>query len=103
MALPGTASVGTDGTISYNGSLSGSGVGTAGQFTLSGKGGATVADLSCGTTITLCDTSSNTVDITGTELAVTSSRGGYGSGTACAGVGNVVLPSVTVKGAASGR
>ena len=75
-ALPGTASLGTDGTIAYTGSLSGAGAGTAGQFTLSGKGGATVADLSCSTSLTLCDASSNAVNVTGTELAVTSAIGG---------------------------
>ena len=86
----GTLSLGTDGSVSYTGDISGDGVGVAGQARANPLNGATTGEVSCSTGATLCDASSNSLAVTGIEGSAGNGRGAYGTGIACNGVGNSV-------------
>jgi hypothetical protein len=85
-AIPGTAALGTNASITYSGGLSGGGFGEVGEIRVSGQSGTTV-DISCAATATLSN-GTNTITLTAIEIAVGSGAAPGGQGTvACAGVG----------------
>lgn len=87
----GAAELGTDGSISYFGDLSGGGVGVSGQVRANPVNGATLGEVSCSSTATLCNAFSNTLALSGVEVESFLFRNIYGLGNACAGVGNTVM------------
>jgi len=98
----GTLSLGTDGSVTYTGDISGDGVGVAGQARSNPLNGATTAEVSCSTGATLCDASSNSLAVTGIEVATGNSRGAYGTGTSCNGIGNSI-GNITLNGVLNQR
>ncbi len=98
----GTLSLGTDGSVTYTGDVTGDGVGIAGQTRANPLNGATTAEVSCSTGATLCDASSNSLAVTGIEVSTGNGRGVYGTGTACNGVGNAI-GNITLNGTLNQR
>jgi len=100
----GSINMGTNGNISYVGSFSGDGIGTAGQFLMTlifgTNNGVSIA---CDTNATLTNGAGASVSLTNIEFVVGSgNRTGYGSGTLCQGLGTTISP-IAVTGGTSNR
>lgn len=80
------ADMGTNGVIVYGGTFSGNGLGTPGAITLDGVPDGTSLEVFCSQSATLANASSNTIDITGIEVAAENASGGYGTGASCNGI-----------------
>lgn len=91
-AATGTIDMGTDGTIIYGAGFTGSGIGTAGGFTINGAKNADV-DISCATTATMANSAGATLPITSVEFVMDrgGNAGAFGTGNACLGLGTTVI------------
>jgi len=94
----GTVSMGTNGNIAYSGMFTGSPIGTAGQVTFALVfGGTSDVTLECDTSATLANAAGDTIPFINIEVVRSTSRGNFGSGTPCAGIGTTLLiPSLPV-------
>lgn len=84
----GNITLGTNGTLSYGGNMSGSGLGTAAQVQITGTAG-TVVDISCDTTATLAKAGFTDLTLSPVKLSVATGNA-YVADTACIGIGSVV-------------
>lgn len=89
------ADMGTNGTISYAGTFTGSASGTPGSVTLSGVNNGTTLDVYCSQTATLKKAGGNSIDLTGIEVKPENARGAYGTGSACNGISGASAMTMT--------
>lgn len=91
-----TASLGTDGNITYAGNFSGGGTGTAGSVEVAtGTDGATV-EVFCDTSATLTDGAGASIDAVSLEAVAEGAEGAFGTGGACAGVGGAAATTMVL-------
>ena len=98
-AAPGpgdTVSIGTNGNITYAGTFSGFGTGTAGNVDVTvGTDGLTI-EVFCDQTATLTDGAGGSINITGIEAAAENATGAYGAGGACNGVAGAAATNLVL-------
>lgn len=97
--LNGNISMGTNGTISYGSSYSGSGTGTVGQIEIQDSNGV-IVDISCADG-TIAHSGGGTLTLTTTAVVGSSNVAGYGSNPTCSGLGSTILTHTIVSGAAN--
>lgn len=95
--------MGTNGNISYLGSFSGNGIGTAGQFLVTSSFGVGLnVSVACDTSATLTNGSGNAVTLNNIEFVLGSgNRTSFGNGRACQGTALPILPLVITGGTAT--
>lgn len=99
-----TASLGTNGAISYGGSFtSQGGTVTPGSVLINNVQDGVTVEIYCDTTATLTKSgaSSSSIQVTGIEAAAEDARGAYGAGSACNGIAGA--PATTMLYAAGSR
>lgn len=85
----GNIDLATNGTITYGAGYTGSGVGTAGSFAISGDNNANV-DVACSATATMTNNTGGALTLSVIELRV-QNTGAFGTGATCAGLGTTAL------------
>lgn len=81
-----TASMGTNGNISYAGSFSGNATGTAGRIGLTGVNNGTTLEIYCSQTAVLSNGAGSTITLNGIEAASETGRAAFGGGLTCHGI-----------------
>lgn len=85
----GNIDLATNGTITYGAGYTGSGVGTAGSFAISGDLNVNV-DVSCSASATMTNSTGGALTLSVIELRV-ETTGAFGTGSTCAGLGTTAL------------
>ena len=79
--------LGTNAARSFTGNFNGAGAGTAGRIRVAGPSNGETIDVFCDSTARMTRSGGGgQIDVTGIEVAAETSRGNYGTGSACQGV-----------------
>jgi len=95
------ANLGTDGSISYGGVLSGSPTGTPGSIEVTAGTDTNVVEVFCDATASMERVGGGVMGITSIEVVPIGSEGAFGTGNACNGTGGVAATTLTLGALAS--